>query len=74
MALAVDGEIQKVVIKLIAPGHSREAAERIWAAWEPHISPLLGHPLATGTMAMDTHGPDLYTLVVPYGEASQGGD
>jgi hypothetical protein len=53
LALAVDGNTQKATIKFLAPEHSQRVAEKVWAAWETHIFPPRGHPLATGRLAKD---------------------
>jgi hypothetical protein len=55
MALTAEGDTQTATVKLFAHEHSQAVDELVWAAWEPHISPPLGHPLATGTLAMDLH-------------------
>jgi len=43
-AMAIEGHTQKAAIRLLAPEYSQAVAEKVWAAWEPHISPQPGHP------------------------------
>jgi hypothetical protein len=61
MALAVDGHVHKAAIKLLAPAYSQQEAEAIWTAWAPHHAPSPGHPLAGGTLLLETIMQSLYT-------------
>ena len=54
LALAVDGPVHKVAIKLLAQAYSQQEAETIWTAWAPHLAPAPGRPLAGGTLLRDT--------------------
>jgi len=53
LALAVDGQIHKAAIKLLAPTYSHQEAEAVWAVWAPHLSPSPNHPLAVGKLLRD---------------------
>jgi hypothetical protein len=52
--LSVDnGEVQKQAVILLSMEYDQGAADMIWQAWAPHISPPEEHPLAVGTLAKD---------------------
>jgi hypothetical protein len=48
-----NGPIQKQGTKLFSMEYDHVAADLIWQAWAPHISPPARHPLAMGTLAKD---------------------
>ena len=48
-----DGLAQKQAVKFLSMEYDPAAAELIWQAWAPHMSPPARHPLTVGTLAKD---------------------